>query len=672
VRYSALALIGLAWVLVACPKPMPPATYFVTTVLPAPVTPGEQVTVFGALPNDSTVEFDGEQVAATAVRDGYRFTVPSSAVAGERALLLHGDGARLEASVSVAPRLDRVSLEGTTLRLEGAGWDGNSTVSVIVNALERVPSRDGAMLTVTLPDNAPFGNLSASVRVAGRDSNTLEVAREAASVTGFVRLPASAPQMARVLPRNLRDSTPSSSLLVNADPGVVSQALEVTALPVFKRWRVRFATPDIALRQLESWRARGLQVRFEQTIPASDAMTPLETNPPFAPGAGQWFLEAQGIPNAWSRSTGAGVTIAVVDTGVRLTHPDLRANLLPGFDFVGNDDAPSPTSNGEGHGTHVAGLIAAHGLVKGVAPDARILPVRVLNEQGGSESSVALGILWAANQLPERPNPNPAQVINLSLGSSAFSSLIADAVARVQAAGVIVVAAAGNDGTASVSFPAALPGVIAVTALAGPVTPYQPFYASHGAGVWVTAFGGDTTTDQDSDRRPDGILSTDHTSSGYGLRMGTSMASPQVAGLVALALSSGTPPRLARDTLARTATDLGAFGFDHRFGWGLISGRTAMPAAPRAYVLAVQNDAVRAWTLVQPDGSYRLDHLEPGQSFSILAATDADGDGVLAEIAELASFAVPFTARSKTVTALEDLTLQPSSGTRPFTLEVRP
>jgi serine protease len=123
--------------------------------------------------------------------------------------------------------------------------------------------------------------------------------------------------------------------------------------------------------------------------------------------------------------------------------------------------------------------------------------------------------------------------------------LIAEAVARALERGIIVVAAAGNSGGA-LAYPAALPGMIAVTALAGPITPYQPAYASRGAGLWLTAYGGDLSSDQDQNGIADGILSTD-LGEAYGLRSGTSMAAPQVTGVSALALSTSFELRLIRN-----------------------------------------------------------------------------------------------------------------------------
>lgn len=360
--------------------------------------------------------------------------------------------------------------------------------------------------------------------------------------------------------------------------------------------------------------------------------------------------------------------VAVVDTGVDLDHPDLAARLLPGHDFVDDDAQPDDLA---GHGTHVAGLVAADGQALGTAPGARLLPVRVLEgEAGGSAFAVAQGVLWAAGLLSEPANANPAAVINLSLGSAAPSSVLESAVRQALDAGVLVVAAAGNSG-GTLAYPAAYPGVVAVTAVAGPILTYQPWYASHGAGTWLSGYGGDETQDQDGDGVSDGVLSTD-LAGGYRHRMGTSMASPQVAGLAALALAAGTPPGLLRDSLARSATDLGPLGRDGRYGWGLATARGARPSAPRAYVVALDGAAVVAWTLVAPDGTYRLDHLPVGRPLALVAASDEDGDGVLGEAGELVSAAVAALSRAGEALSMDDLTLTVSDGSAAMTLEVMP
>ncbi|MCE9636755.1 MAG: S8 family serine peptidase [Planctomycetes bacterium] len=176
-------------------------------------------------------------------------------------------------------------------------------------------------------------------------------------------------------------------------------------------------------------------------------------------------LQAMRASAAMRTATGMGVVIAVLDSGIDATHPDLAGHVLPGKDFVGMDDDPSEEQNGLdddgdgqvdegfGHGTFIAGLALT------VAPDAQILPVRVLDTDGrGTVSAIASGIEWAV--------ANGANVINLSLGMDASSGVLGDAVRYAIANGITVVAATGNGGApASISFPASVAGVVAVTAV---------------------------------------------------------------------------------------------------------------------------------------------------------------------------------------------------------------
>jgi serine protease len=188
----------------------------------------------------------------------------------------------------------------------------------------------------------------------------------------------------------------------------------------------------------------------------------------------------------------------------------------------------------------------------------------------------------------------------------------------------------------------------------------------------LSAYGGDTASDQDGDGVPDGLLSTDRNpdgSPGYGLRMGTSMAAPLVSGLAALALSSGTPAGLVRETLAATATDLGVQGYDERYGYGLATGRTATASSPRTYLLALDGGGkVLGWTLVQGDQTFLLGNLPPGEPLTLWAASDLDGDRRLGEGGELVSALLPFVATAGQVSDLPPLGLTPSDGHAPLEL----
>lgn len=264
--------------------------------------------------------------------------------------------------------------------------------------------------------------------------------------------------------------------------------------------------------------------------------------------------------------TGAGVTVAVIDTGIT-DHPDLRANILPGYDMIsyssvardGNGRDNDPTDEGDWmeatdscnpyqrfissswHGTHVAGEIAAiennNQGVLGVASRAKVVPVRVLGHCGGYTSDIVDGMLWAAgihvNGVPD--NPNPAKVLNMSLGGSGQCDADTQAaIRRINNLGATIVVAAGNENrNVSNSNPANCDGVISIAAN-GP-DGSRAYYSNYGAGIDVMAAGGDQ-----SSSTQDGIVSTVNTgtrqrvAAGYGWMQGTSMATPHVAGVVAM------------------------------------------------------------------------------------------------------------------------------------------
>ncbi len=299
-------------------------------------------------------------------------------------------------------------------------------------------------------------------------------------------------------------------------------------------------------------------VAVELDAPVRALGVPTGTDP-YA--SSQWDLAKIQAPASWQRSTGAGVTVAVIDSGVDATHPDLAGQVLPGVDLVDGSG-----SDRNGHGTHVAGTIAAvtgNGVgVAGFAPDAKILPVRVLGADGsGSMSAVANGITWAAD--------HGAQVINMSLGSSVQVGAVTTAIAYARSKGIVVVAAAGNArGSGSpTSYPAADPGVLAVAA-----TDSADRYSSFSnAGSYVDVAAPGT-----------GILSTLPPALGdYAAYNGTSMAAPHVAAVAAQirAYAPGLGPDQVQQALERSAVDLGAAGKDVDYGYGRIDAAAALAAA---------------------------------------------------------------------------------------------
>ncbi len=286
----------------------------------------------------------------------------------------------------------------------------------------------------------------------------------------------------------------------------------------------------------------------------------------------QWHLDNVRAPEAWSGGyTGSGAVVAVVDTGVAAGGEDGFDHLLSGYDFV-DDDSNADDENG--HGTHVAGTIAqstGNGIgVGGVAPDAAILPVRVLGADGtGYTSDVVSGILYAIAE--------GADVVNLSLGSSSPSTAEELALAAAVDAGVLVVAATGNEGSNNtINYPAVYDDAVAVAA----VDYYgdRTGYSNAGEGVDLAAPGGDTTADRNGDGYGDGVLQETRNSNGWGyyFYQGTSMATPHVAGAAAILMAAGATADEARALLEESAVDRGAAGLDAEYGHGTINIEAAL------------------------------------------------------------------------------------------------
>jgi thermitase len=285
----------------------------------------------------------------------------------------------------------------------------------------------------------------------------------------------------------------------------------------------------------------------------------------------QWGMSKIQAPAAWDEATGgANVTIAIVDTGVDLGHPDLNDKIVPGWDFV-NDD--SLAQDDHGHGTHVAGIAAAETNnlqgVAGVSWGARIMPIKVLDREGnGYYSDVVQGMLYACS--------HGAQLINLSLGGSEPSSTLEDALEQVEAQGCLALAAAGNDGHNRVDYPAAYPEAIAVAAT--DQYDQRASFSDYGPEIDLAAPGVDTYSTL---WKPG-----EHA---YGYKSGTSMSTPHVAGLAALIWSVCPEMTNAdlRGVLQTTAQDLGAPGWDQYYGYGRIDAERAVEAAGPLPVLSV-------------------------------------------------------------------------------------
>jgi subtilisin family serine protease len=301
----------------------------------------------------------------------------------------------------------------------------------------------------------------------------------------------------------------------------------------------------------------------------------------------QYGLAQVEADKAWKATAAqAPVTIAIVDTGVDFGHPDLKDKLLPGYSTI----AAQPSGRDDhGHGTHVAGIAAAmsdNGTGgSGMAPNAKLLPVKVLDANGkGDDADVAAGIVWAAD--------HGASVINLSMVTDQASPLLRTAVEYAQGKHrAVIVAAMGNDGSSEKLYPAAFDGVIAVGA--SDMNDKPADFSNTGRWIAVTAPGV-------------GIVSTFPTYSvtlsragftpGYTTMDGTSMAAPFVSGLAALIKSQAMrqTPAQVKTAITKAAKDLGAKGFDESTGYGRI-------VAPKA--LSKSNATIIAMPVPAPSPS---------------------------------------------------------------------
>ncbi len=265
----------------------------------------------------------------------------------------------------------------------------------------------------------------------------------------------------------------------------------------------------------------------------------------------QWHLQKLGLPEAWKLGTGKGIVVAVIDTGVTKVADLANTRFVPGYNFVANN---ADASDDHGHGTHVAGTIAQSTNnklgVAGVAPDAAIMPLKVLSARGsGSVAAIAQSIRWAAD--------HGANVINMSLGGPSPIGTMASAIKYARGKGVVVVAAAGNDGKGRVGYPAKYPGVFAVAATQ--FDDATTFYSNWGPEIDIAAPGGNVRVDQNGDGQPDGVLQhtinpKDTSRTDYLWVMGTSMATPHVAGVAALVMGAGVrKPDAVEELLMSTA-----------------------------------------------------------------------------------------------------------------------
>ncbi len=353
-------------------------------------------------------------------------------------------------------------------------------------------------------------------------------------------------------------------LLIQAKPGVTRKAVDnllhphgaVTAGEIENIRVRRIKVPEDALEQVKKALSNNPNIQFvEENFIAEAGYVPNDERYP-----SQWHLPMIAAPDGWDYTTGSqSVPIAIIDSGVDPTHPDLAGNLIAGYNFLGNN---TDTQDIQGHGTAVAGSAAAMTDnitgVAGVAWNSPIMPLVVVNTDGSATYyDIAQAINYAADQ--------GVRIMNISLGGSSSSSTLQNAVNYAWNKGAVIIAAASNYSTDTPYYPAACANVVAASA----TTSSDTFASFSNYGTWVDI------------SAPGASILTTSRGGGYGSWSGTSFSSPITAGVAALILSANPSLTNAQvvDILTQNADDLGSTGFDKYFGYGRVNAFQSILAA---------------------------------------------------------------------------------------------
>lgn len=339
--------------------------------------------------------------------------------------------------------------------------------------------------------------------------------------------------------------------------------------------------PTAAAEHLLTALQRNADVEYAEPDYTAEAVG--TANDPYFTQGSEWHLAKIQAPAAWDVTTGdSNLIVAVVDSGVRASHPDLAGKVLAGYDFVANDNDPTDEN---GHGTAAAGVVSPASNnqlgVAGVTWANPILPVRVLDAAGsGSYSAICNGITYAADR--------GARVINLSLGGTSSSTALQDAVNYAWNKKCVLIAAAGNNGNNVTFYPAACNNVVAVSAT--DTADVRPTWSNYGSYVDVSAPGVDILTLYGADQ--------------YAAWSGTSFSSPVTSGVVALMASANPALSNAQlvDLLLKNSDDIGAVGYDVYYGNGRVNASRAVAAA-KALVSSLDTTAPVASVLSPTEGT---------------------------------------------------------------------
>ena len=324
----------------------------------------------------------------------------------------------------------------------------------------------------------------------------------------------------------------------------------------------------------------------------------------------EWHYNMIKAPQAWTITNGSSnVKIAVLDTGIDNTHPNLAnfVNMSLAKSFVGGD-----TMDRQKHGTHVSGTIASYGNVSGVMQNASLIPVKVLGDNGkGSTYGIQQGVLYAASI--------KADVINMSLGGGNYSAGMFDACTTAVNAGVVVIAASGNDGSGTVSYPAAYTNVIAVGAVDS--NRQRATFSQYGTGLEVMAPGQD-------------IYST-VPGGAYDTFSGTSMATPHVAGVAGLirSVNKNLTSAEVREILKNTAVNAGS---SNEYGYGIVDAYAAVQAAG-GQIVTPPVTGTKTITAIATD----YDYYYRGETVQTVVTVTNENNGLLTGAAVTLKFKKP-------------------------------
>jgi subtilisin family serine protease len=358
-------------------------------------------------------------------------------------------------------------------------------------------------------------------------------------------------------------------ILVSMKPQMSGQAVQ--ALLAVHGAKEADSIPQIGVRVLKvpaDKRDRVIEAlrhnpNIEFAEPNSIAGTGAATNDPYLTNGYEWHISKIQAAQGWDFATGNSSTVvAIVDTGVAASHPDLAGKVLAGYNFYANN---TDTSDDYGHGTAVAGAAAAQGNngvgVVGVAWNASILPVKISDPTGyATYSNMAKALTYAVD--------HGARVINISFYGSSSSSTLQNAANYVWNHNGVIFACAGNAGTSSPQYPAACSTVVAVTN----TNSSDAISSSSSYGSWVTL------------SAPGTAIWTTNRDGSYGGWSGTSFASPVAAGVAALLVAQN--PQITNsqivNVLKQNSDDLGAAGFDNYYGYGRVNAFRALAAGGSA------------------------------------------------------------------------------------------